>query len=185
MVKKVTVTFDYDPTTDEVLNVKTHVEGEVKTARKTKAKPKESGLQEDSPIVIREENKLVFNNNAIDLMQAEVGDRIYISYNKDSHDGVYPQVSISDQGNKLTQGLTIAFRGKNNEILADYGEIFTLEPDAEGIFKLISDKVPTQLNTVSVDSPEEAIQLAEDTELGLYIDNDDNSFDISELSYKF
>ena len=61
MIRAVTVTFDYDPSTEEVLNVKCNVEGEVRKARKT-TKKDEVVILEDEDLMVREETKLVFNN---------------------------------------------------------------------------------------------------------------------------
>ena len=61
MVRAVTISFDIDDETKEVTNVKCEVEGQVKRAKRT-TKKDEVVVLEDTSILIREENRLVFNN---------------------------------------------------------------------------------------------------------------------------
>lgn len=185
MVKQVTVTFDYNAETDEITNTKVHVEGEVKKKARTKSKPKDTGMDETHPMIVREDNRLVLNNAALDLLQAEPGDRIHVAYDKDGADGVFPKVSIDDRGNKLSKGLTVRYGGNNNSVLGDYGTTFILEELSEGVFRMNSDQVTSTKEVgVGVDSVEEAIALAEDVEPDLYIDDTEESFDLDELSFR-
>ena len=75
MAKKISITFEYDPDTDTIKNLKCDAEGLVK---KTRAK-KEPEIEEDEdadPLVTIEENKLIINKKAQTEMVINVVDRV-------------------------------------------------------------------------------------------------------------
>lgn len=175
MVRAVTVTFDYDPATEEVLNVKCNVEGEVKKARKT-TKKNEVVVLEDKDLMVLEETRLVFNNRILDTIGVTAGDRIDIKYEKEGK-LLFPVILQDEKGNKLTQSNTVAYRGKKNEVLKEFGSEFTIEEYKEGIWKL----VPTD-DSKPVETVEEAIEIAEEVEPVLIVDEDETT-DIEEIQF--
>lgn len=175
MVRAVTVTFDYDPATEEVRNVKCNVEGEVRKTRKT-TKKDEVVILEDKDLMVREETRLVFNNRILDTMGVTAGDRIDIKYEKEGKI-LFPVILQDEKGNKLTQSNTIAYRGKKNEVLEEFGAEFTIEEYKEGVWKLI----PTD-DSKPVETVEEAIKAAEEVEPMLIVDAEDST-DIDEIQF--
>ena len=175
MVRAVTVTFDYDDEKEVVTNVKCNVEGQVKKQRKT-TKKDEVVVLEDKDIVLREETRLVFNNRILDTMGAEAGDRIDIKYEK-SGKTLFPVILKDDKGNKLAKANTVAFRGKKNEVLAEFGTEFTLEEYKEDMWKLVSTDGSESVKTV-----EEAVEKAEEVEPKVIVDADDTT-DIDEIQF--
>ena len=82
MIKKVNVSFDFDPETNTVKNVNCFVDGVEKVKKTTtskKTKDKKEELETNS-IVTLESNKLIFNNKEDSEMEIEYEDRIVIKY---------------------------------------------------------------------------------------------------------
>lgn len=131
---------------------------------------------EDKDLMIREETRLVFNNRILDTMGVTAGDRVDIKYEKEGK-LLFPVILQDEKGNKLTQSNTIAYRGKKNEVLEEFGTEFTIEPYKEDIWKL----VPTN-NSKPVETVEEAIDEAEKVEPILIVDSEDTT-DIDEIQF--
>lgn len=70
-----------------------------------------------------EDSRLVLESSLIDLLQAQVGDRIQIEYTEKDFE-IVPIILKSDGGNKLTKSNTVSFRGKANSTLSSYGTKF-------------------------------------------------------------
>ena len=183
MIRAVTVTFDVNDETGDVTNVKTSVEGEVKKTRKTTSK---KTLEDDNPgipTITREDSKLTFNNKALEVLGVDAGDRVLIKLEKKKNKFI-PVIASSevwdnpDQGNKLTKSNTVAFKGKQNDALAEFGSKFILTEYKEGIFALES-----QDNDQKIDTIEEAIEAAEETKPILIVGSDEET-DIDELAFK-
>lgn len=125
---KFELTFDTESGNFSVVNTETGEiqEVAVKTAKKaTKSAKKDDG--DPTPKIIRDENKLILNNAAADLLLTEGEEnKLVVKYMKYGNVTV-PTISLGD-GNKVTKSLTVAFRGKNNVELAKYGTEFTLAP---------------------------------------------------------
>lgn len=139
------------------------------TSKKTK---KEESSQ---PQVILENNKLVFNTAAQELMGIEPGDRIDIGYEQ-YKGGLRPVLHISDKGCKLTKSGTIACKGSKHDTLEEYGTVFPVSPhDSKPQSFILAGKVTEEVDV--------------DTELPLDIDlpniTDDEDADITELSSDF
>ena len=175
MIRAVTVEFDFDTETEEVTNVKCNVEGQVKKTRKT-TKKDEVVVLEDEDLMVREETRLVFNNRILDTIGVTAGDRIDIKYEKEGK-FLIPVLLADDKGNKLTKSNTVAYRGKKNEVLEEFGTEFTIVPFNEGVWKLVP-----KGNVKPVESVEEAIKQAEEVEPILIVDADDTT-DIDEIQF--
>lgn len=131
---KMLIEFDFDPETGEYTPIsRTIVNDDIK---KPKSTIKDDGSTE--PIVILEDNKLVLNSKAVELLGAEWEDRISIIYQKHGNNLV-PVIGKDDvfnckSGNKLTKSKTISCRGKANAELSKYGSEFKLISLDNGTF---------------------------------------------------
>ena len=131
---KMLIEFDFDPETGEYTPInRTIVNDDIKKAKST---IKDDGSKE--PIVTLEDNKLVLNSKAVELLGAEWEDRISIIYQKHGNNLV-PVIGKDDvfnckSGNKLTKSKTISCRGKANTELSKYGSEFKLVSLDNGTF---------------------------------------------------
>lgn len=178
-MKQINISFQYNPETDEITKISTTVDG-VEQKKKTTKKVKEVVLESEA-IIKLEETKLVLNNKAIEQLGATSDSRIIIKYEtnkkaKTSIPLIGTDTAFNEEGggNKLTKSGTVAFKGKANLFLKEFGTEFRLEP-YEGIFKLISDK-----KEYKVEEMEEA---ADDIELDLIVEDD--STEIDDLTFQF
>lgn len=131
---KMLIEFDFDPETGEYTPInRTIVNDDIKKAKST---IKDDGSTE--PIVTLEDNKLILNSKAVELLGAEWEDRISIIYQKHGNNLV-PVIGKDDvfnckSGNKLTKSKTISCRGKANAELSKYGSEFKLISLDNGTF---------------------------------------------------
>lgn len=186
-VKQVSVTFEFDSETELVSNVHAFVDGVEKkktTTRKATTKKEKEVVLEDEAIVVREDNKLILNNRCANTMSVKTDDRIIIKYEKVGKARI-PVIGTDlswdeeGSGNRLTKSNTVAYRGKANTILAEYGTNFTLETYKDGLWKLISaEPLNKELKTL-----EEVEELAESIEAELLTEDDDTT-EIEELTFK-
>lgn len=143
---QVNVTFNFDPTTETVTDVVCSVGGVVEKPKSTttkKANVKQQGKALEGLTIVREEGKLVLSPELIETLGDDDEIRVSIKYIK-VDDVITPffgrdEAFKSKGGNKLTKGGTVAYRGKSNEVLAEFGEKFTLEESEPGIYKLVGD----------------------------------------------
>ena len=153
----INISFDFDPTSYEVTNIKVTSKDrsgldkvisqmqEVAPNPKPKTTRKKKEKNED--IIKLEDNKIILTQKLLDIIKAEPGDRISIQYKE--FNGVYNPIIAKSEvfadpeaGNKLTKSMTVSYRGKQREELAIYGEEFTFEETFEGseVCKLIGEK---------------------------------------------
>jgi hypothetical protein len=142
---KVQVTFNFDPTTETVTDVLCSVGETVsKTVTTKKATIKKVGKELEGLIIVREEGKLVLSPELIELLEP-VEDEIRVSVRYEQVNSVISPFFGTDaafkgkNGNKVTKGGTVAYRGKANEVLAEFGEHFTLTEYKPGIYQMIGD----------------------------------------------
>lgn len=142
MQVKMLIIFDYDPETNEYTPIKQEIieEGENLLKKKSSSKStiKDDGSTEAE--VILEDNKIVLNSKAVELLGAEWEDRISVRYEK-IEDHLVPVIGKDDTfgckgGNKLTKSKTISYRGKANAELSRFGSTFTMTELRDGIFAL-------------------------------------------------
>lgn len=185
MNKQVIVTFDFDTETNLVSNVKCNVDGVEKKKRTTKKKEEVAEVMEAIPIITRETNKLVFNNNAVALMGIKYEDRIIIEWKKEGKT-LFPvigtDISMDKEGagNKLTKSKTIGYKGSQNTVLADLGTEFTLEPYEDGIWKLVNLQEPTKIKTL-----EDVMTVGSKINLDLIAEPGDENIEIDEEPFSF
>lgn len=135
-IKNVIVSFEFDPETQAVTNVLCTVDGIEKKKRTTRKKSDVIEEMASVPLITLEETKLVFNNKAVADMEIEYEDRIVIRWEQESKVSkiVFPIIGKDlafDQegsGNKVTKANTVAYKGKQNVILAELGSEFIIEP---------------------------------------------------------
>ena len=196
MNKQVTVTFEFDVESQTVSKLKCFVDG-VESKKKTtrSAASKKEVVLEDKAVITREPNKLVLNNRAVADLGLVWQDRLILKYEKvkDLKDP-FPIVGKDEafdepgSGNKMSKTNTVAYRGKANGILENYGTEFTLEPygDSEGIFKLVSlsNEAKVQQN-VAAPSYEKVEEEAEELDVTIFTDEEtEEEFEIEELPFK-
>lgn len=147
---KMLITFDFDPETGAMKCIDREViNDDIKPAKKKSTKKSAEPINNSTePQVVLEDNKYIFNAAAAELMGIEPEERIDIKYEKKGKSFI-PIIGTSEAfgtkaGNKLTKSYSVSFRGKANETLQEYGNVFTLEvhPEKEGIYYLIGNKAP-------------------------------------------
>lgn len=155
MIKQVVVTFEFDPETELVSNLICIVDGIEKKKKTTPRKKKEEIVEEMAAVslITLEESKLVFNNRAVADLELEYEDRIVIKWEKVGKK-LIPVIGKDEAfdeegtGNKVTKTNTIGYKGKQNAVLAEFGNQFTIEVYKEGIWKLISTTNPNTSKVV-------------------------------------
>ena len=74
-----------------------------------------------------ENNKLILSPELVSLLRASPGDRLIIGFSV--IDGkLFPVISKNEGGNVLTKSNTISFKGKQKEMLLQFGDEFTISP---------------------------------------------------------
>lgn len=195
------IEFEFDPESGEYTPISREIidnSESKKTKTETKTKPKsksKSSVESTEPQIILESNKYILNEAAVEALGVSPDDRIDIKYEKKGK-LIYPVIGSNDvfgtkAGNKLTNSLTVSYRGKSNETLAEYGTIFTFTPheSKEGLFVLVGDKEvsakPVVETSSSIDTsilddePTEDIPL--DLNLESIVDSPDNK--ITKLNF--
>ena len=185
MVKQVTVTFEFDPETEFTSNLKCFVDGVEKKKKTTRtSKPKDIVLENEA-IVTLEANKLVFNNKCTVDMELEWQDRVIIKYEKFNgklNPVVGKDISFDQEGsgNKVTKTNTVAYRGKANTVLAQYGTEFEIAVWKEGIWKLI----PKSGGDENLTYKEVVDQVEEKIDITVITDEGTPEIPIEEMSFK-
>ena len=96
------------------------------------------------PQITLGENKLLLSSDAINILNAQPGNRIAVNYVQVSSEYTFPVIAKAEYfidpeaGNKLTKSNTVSFRGIQNKTLNLYGTNFVLEEYKEGIYKMVS-----------------------------------------------
>jgi hypothetical protein len=161
------------------------------THKKTSSKKVAIDNSNPIPTLVLEESKYILNEAAIKALGVEPGDKVDIKTQKLNKKEVLvigaAETFGTQSGNKLTQTGTVSYRGKNNQALAEHGNIFTLEthPKTDGLFILVGNNEP--------DIKEEAVPEAEeiksndelDDELASLIDGNPNDTEISDSDFEF
>ena len=189
-MKQVIVTFNFDPETEMVSDVKCTVDG-IEKKKKTTKKVKEV-IEEMSTeaLITLESNKLVFNTKAIADMAIEYEDRIVIKWEKEEGKGktmipiIGKDISFDEEGtgNKVTKSNTVAYKGKSNIVLSEFGSEFKIVPYREGVWKLVSTSTNGTISNPTTPL-EEVLEEADETETDLLVDTDENT-EIDPLTFQ-
>lgn len=188
-IHQVTVTFNFDPEEEQaVTDLTCFIDGVEKKKKTTRSvKPKAEPIMEDEAIITLEPTKIIFNNKVVADMKLEYQDRLVIKYQKIAGEkkpvptiGKDVDQGAEGTGNKLTKTNTLAYRGKANTILAEYGTEFGIEEYKEGIWKMISKnegiKPPTTYKSVEA--------AAEKLDVAIFVDDSDTT-EIGDMTFKF
>lgn len=112
-------------------------------SKKSKVKDNET-----TPKLYLEENKYRLNCAAVELMGVQPDDKLDIKY-EESGNKSFPIIGSDEcfgthSGNRLTQSLTVAFRGSKNIELSKFGKEFTIvaHPNKDGLFVLSTGEIP-------------------------------------------
>lgn len=134
------ISFDFDETTQKVSNLKV-----------VSLVPKE--LPESENYIEVQDNKLKLGKAAVSMLNAKADDRISVCYWTVNNQETFPIIgkaevfTDSTGGNRLTKSGTLSFRGNQRTVLLEYGNLFTLEPFKDDMFKLIPIKDEDSLET--------------------------------------
>lgn len=192
---KVLFTYEQDDETGEVKVVNREVVNDDLPKAKKTSSPKKSAKKADdnpNPELILEDNKYCLNAAAVELLGVDVDDRLDIKFEKRDKVRV-PVIGCNTAfgtqgGNRLTKSNTVSYRGKNHDLLEEFGTVFSFRgTDKEGIFELIGDKpIPTQSedeNVKIVDEEVEEIGRPEDL-VGI-VDGDATELNADDIDFKF
>mgnify|MGYP007101869111 CR=1 FL=1 len=191
---KVLFTYEQDDETGEVKVINREVvNDDLPKAKKKTSTPKKSKADENpEPELILEDNKYCLNTAAIELLGVEAEDRIDIKFEKRDKVRV-PVIGCNTAfgtqgGNRLTKSNTVSYRGKNHDLLEEYGTVFSFkETDKEGIFELVGDKpIPEEKedeNVKIVDEEVEEIGRPEDL-VGI-VDGDATEINADDIDFNF
>ena len=190
---KVLFTYEQDDETGEVKVLNREVINDDLPKVKKTSTPKKSKADENpDPELILEDNKYVLNTAAVELLGVEADDRIDIKFEKRDKVRV-PVIGCNTAfgtqgGNRLTKSNTVSYRGKNHDLLEEYGTVFSFkETDKEGIYELIGDKpIPEEKedsNVKIVDDEVEEIGRPEDLE-GI-LDGDATEINADDINFNF
>ena len=162
------ISFDFDEVTQKVSNLKVTSLSKV-------------NLDEGEPFVQLMDNKLKLTPKAIEMIGAQVGDRIQVNYWTENNHNTFPLIGRSEfftdkeEGSKLTKSNTVSFRGNKNTVLKVYGELFKLEGFKDNMFRLV--KVETENEATESEQKElEDLNSSEiDEEIKNILEDEDNS----------
>lgn len=148
ILKQTLVTQFVDEETGEVFEDKREFKDDsVKTTKKatsSKKSKKNPYDDEPTPVLVREDNKLILNTAAVELLGATEGDRINIkeqTVNRKKRLVIgLSEIFGTKEGNLLTKSNTVRWSGKNADMVARYGDEFNFLPNekTEGLFFLIN-----------------------------------------------
>ena len=105
-----------------------------------------------------ENNKLILSPELVMLLQAAPGDKISIQYLIRDNKTI-PFILKNDTGNKLTNSLTVAFKGKQKETLLQFGDTFE-EKIIDDSIELVGNKGTVIYAPVQKEITEEPIDKA-------------------------
>jgi len=190
---KVLFTYEQDDETGEVKVVNREVvNDDLPKAKKTSSKTTKKTDEDPEPKVTLEDNKYSLNAAALTLLGVEADDRIDIKFEK-REKGRVPVIGNNvyfgtQGGNRLTKSGTVSYRGKNHDLLEEYGTVFTLKAtDKEGIFEMIGDKpIPEEKKDENVKIEDEEVEeIGRPEDLIGLVDGDATEANAEDLDFNF
>jgi hypothetical protein len=156
---------EFDTETGRLVSSKQYAEMDEPSAKN--AQPKKSEATGEATVTVSD-NTVALSAKAAELIGAVAGDKVNISYlcEDEIFYPVIAKVSADHEGKKLTKKLTISYKGKQSEILKNYGTEFTL-----------SSVSPNEARMVSKTNPE--IEQIKDSELEPETNEDVIDFDFN------
>lgn len=144
------------------------------------------GDPQTGPIATLENNKIVFNREALKFLNKGEGDRIGIGYGVLSDGLLHPILDLK-QGNKITKSGTLSCRGSSNEILSKYGKEFIIEKIDDKFvltdlrFKELKREEDSNIELPSV---EEEVDMSQSSSVEDLLDELDEMFEEPKKEYK-
>lgn len=184
---KVLFTYEQDDETGEVKVIDRKVVNETKKVTSSKK------IDENpEPRLTLEDNKYVLSTAAVELLGVEPDDRIDIKFEKRNKTRV-PIIGCNTAfgtqgGNRLTKSNTVSYRGKNHELLEEFGNVFSLkETDKPGLFELVGDKpIPEVKEDENVKIEDEEVEeIGRPEDLIGVTDGDATEIDADDLDFNF
>jgi hypothetical protein len=168
------------------------VNDDLPKAKKTSSKTTKKADEDPEPKVTLEDNKYSLNTAALTLLGVEADDRIDIKFEK-REKGRVPVIGNNvyfgtQGGNRLTKSGTVSYRGKNHDLLEEYGTVFTLkETDKEGIFEMIGDKpIPEEKKDENIKIEDEEVEeIGRPEDLIGLVDGDATEANAEDLDFNF
>lgn len=103
-------------------------------------------------------NKLVLNKEATQLLGVKANDRIAVNYWSQNAEETFPVIGRASlfacDGNRLTKSNTVSYRGAQRDILLQYGNYFKLEP-FKHYFKMVKIEEPEITSEETFEEEEE------------------------------
>lgn len=134
MIVKIIKTITVDTDSKKVISTTQKVEVSDENITKSNI------VEDDSePTVVLSDKKLVINSSAMKLIDAVAGDRICVNYFQKEDNTFIPiigkQENMGDNvsGNKLTKSHTVSYKGKQFDILSQYGKNFKLSKEGNNV----------------------------------------------------
>jgi len=190
---KVLFTYEQDDETGEVKVIDRKViNDDLPKAKKTSSKATKKADENPEPELILEDNKYVLNTAAVELLGVEADDRIDIKFEKKDKVRI-PVIGCNTAfgtqgGNRLTKSNTVSYRGKNHDLLGEYGTIFSFkETDKTGIFELIGDQplpVEKEDDNIKIED-EEVEEIGRPEDLVGIVDGDATEANAEDLDFNF
>ena len=190
---KVLFTYEQDDETGEVKVIdRKVVNDDLPKAKKTSSKATKKADENPEPELILEDNKYVLNTAAVELLGVEADDRIDIKFEKRDKVRI-PVIGCNTAfgtqgGNRLTKSNTVSYRGKNHDLLEEYGTVFSFkETDKAGIFELIGDQplpVEKEDDNVKIED-EEVEEIGRPEDLVGIVDGDATEANAEDLDFNF
>lgn len=135
------ISFDFDEVTKKVSNVV------VEQADKGKPKSASKASKESGKIVLKG-SSLKLTQEALDLLNVGVGDKLLLSFTNDRPALVTPEIAnMPKAGNLITKSLTLSCKGKVGETLSTYGSEWDFKLDGDG-FLVLSNNITDQVDRV-------------------------------------
>lgn len=190
---KVLFTYEQDDETGEVKVINREVINEdLPKAKKTSSKATKKADDDPEPKITLEDNKYSLNNAALELLGVEADDRIDIKFEKRGKARIPvigSNASFGTQGgNRLTKSGTVSYRGKNHDLLEEYGTIFVLKAtDKNGIFEMVGDKpLPEEKEDENVKIEDEEVEeIGRPEDLIGLVDGDATEASADDLDFNF
>lgn len=131
---KVLFTYEQDDETGEIKVIdREAVNDDLPKAKKTSSSKKSTKKADENPEpeLILEDNKYTLNTAAVELLGVEADDRLDIKFEKRDKVRI-PVIGCNTAfgtqgGNRLTKSNTVSYRGKNHDLLEEYGTVFSLK----------------------------------------------------------
>jgi hypothetical protein len=138
----VNISFDYNPETRSVTNMKV-TDLAVSSLAKKRVKSKVA----DNVIVVTG-GSMKLTQDAMDLLGVSVGDRLCVRFNNGPILATPTSLGETGGGNLITKSLTVTCRGKAAETIATYGSRFTYTCNHVGMLDLKAD-IATEIAQVA------------------------------------